>query len=410
MTFYCEKLKRLKKELKKIYGVDYRNQFLRYKNLSERFFKRFTNDFVSFASSSGRVELCGNHTDHNGGKVLACSINLDNVSAFSLSDNEIITIDSVGFPEIKVDLNNLNDYEIGTSKAMVVGVVQGLKDYGFKIGGFNACIDSSVPSGAGVSSSASFELLIIEILNALFNDNKILPSEKAKIAQFSEREYFGKACGLLDQSAIAFGGINLFDFSSDEIVAKKIENNLTDLSLVLVDTGGSHADLTDEYVSIPKDMYKVANLFGKQRLCEIDFKNFEQDKSSLSDLTDRQIRRAEHFFEENIRVEECEKSIEKGDFDGFFRCLNLSGESSLYKLENCFVKGEENPAIPKAISTCKSILKNGACRVHGGGFAGCVLVAVKNNELNSFIARLKEYYLDKNIIPVRVRENGVITF
>jgi len=410
MNLYCKKLKGLKKKIKEIYGVDYRNQFSRYKCLSERFFKRFTGDFVSFASSSGRVELCGNHTDHNGGKVLACSINLDNVSAFSLSGNEVITIDSVGYPEIKVDLNNLNDYEKGTSKAMVVGVVQGLKNFGYKLGGFNACIDSSVPSGAGVSSSASFELLIIEIFNALFNDNIILPSEKAKIAQFSESKFFGKACGLLDQSAIAFGGINLFDFSNDEIVVKKIDNNLTDLSLVLVDTGGSHADLTDEYVSIPKDMYKVANSFGKQRLCEIDLKTFEQEKSKLKDLTDRQIRRTEHFFEENIRVVECEKSIEKGDFIGFINCLNSSGESSLNKLENCFVKGENDPAIPKAISTCKSILKNGACRVHGGGFAGCVLVAIKNSELNSFISELRDYYSEKNIIPVSVRENGVIAF
>jgi len=410
MNFYCKTLKGLKKKLKEIYEADYCKQFIRYRDLYNRFYQRFSIDLVSFASSSGRVELCGNHTDHNGGKVLACSINLDNVSAFCKNNDNLIIIDSKGYSEIRVDLNNLSDFDEGTSKAMIVGVLQGLKDYGYKIGGFNACIDSSVPSGAGVSSSASFELLIIEILNHLFNEGKITASEKAEIAQFSESRFFGKACGLLDQSAISFGGINLFDFSGEKIVARRIKNNLHDLSLVLVDTGGSHADLTDEYVSIPNDMYNVANAFGKKRLCEIDYETFNRDKLKLNDLTERQVRRAEHFFEENIRVLDCEKSIEQGDLNGFINCLNSSGESSLYKLENCFVKGDSDPAIPKAISTCKNILNDIACRVHGGGFAGCVLVVVKTSKLNSFISKLKCFYNKDKIIPVSIRENGLIVF
>ncbi len=397
-------------KLKNLYGdnqLEYQRE--RYLSLLSDFIANFGEKTAYFVSSPGRVEICGNHTDHNGGKVIACAINLDTVGAFLPTNNGIITIISQGYPAIEIDLEKDYSNEKGNSLALVYGVVEGLRKNGRKVGGFKACITSNVLGGAGISSSASFELLIVEILNFLYNDSKILPFEKAKIAQYSENDFFGKSCGLLDQSAIAFGGVNYFDFENkNNLKVEKVKNNLKELSFVLVDTGSSHADLSDEYSAIPQDMYLVAKFFEKNRLCEISKKEFDCNKEQLkSKLSSNQVDRAEHFFEENLRVEQAKNALENGDYILFFNALNQSGESSYFKLKNCYVEGDKVLAIPKALEFCKKINEDGAVRIHGGGFAGCVLCALKGDK-TLFISKLKEICLDKNIIPVSIRENGVI--
>ena len=254
-----------------LYGEISDFQVERYEKLLNRFNKEFGYSKGYIASSSGRVEICGNHTDHNGGRVLACAISLDTLAVFMPTDDNKIVIKSEGDPEFEVDLQKENFTKSQTSKSLVEGICVALKNNGYKVGGFCASITSNVLSGAGISSSASFELLIVEIFNFLYNDSLISEQEKAKFAQFAENVYFEKPCGLLDQTAIAFGGVNQLDFfNNNRIKVNKIQNQLSDYSLVLINTGGSHENLTNEYASIPNEMFSIANYFGYKRLIDID--------------------------------------------------------------------------------------------------------------------------------------------
>jgi len=267
----------------KLYGATTDAQKQRYQNTFESFKNYFNEENAYIASSSGRVEVCGNHTDHNGGKVVSCAISLDTLAMFLPTDDQVITIKSEGYEEILVDLNGEEKEKIGTSDALVRGVVVGLQKRNYNVGGFKAYLTSNVLGGAGISSSASFEVLIAEILNFLYNDGRISNEEKATVAQFSENVYFGKPCGLLDQTAIAYGGLNKLDFATKgKIVVEKINNNLEDYTFVLINTGGSHADLTDEYASIPVEMYAVAKEFNKERLVELSKEEFLSGLPSLA--------------------------------------------------------------------------------------------------------------------------------
>ena len=253
-----------------LYGETTQEQKDRYTSLFERFKKRFNCNCAYVASSSGRVELCGNHTDHNGGKVVSCAISLDTVAMFMPNDAGVIKIVSDGYDDIIIDVNGSESEKKGTSASLVRGVLVALKKNGYNVGGFEACITSNVLGGAGISSSASFEVLIVEILNFLYNNSEISNENKAIFAQFAENVYFGKPCGLLDQTAIAFGGLKKLDFSEvNKIGVTNVNNDLKDYTLILINTGGSHADLTDEYASIPKEMFSIAKALGKNRLIDI---------------------------------------------------------------------------------------------------------------------------------------------
>lgn len=400
----------IKEKFISLYGEFSQSQVDRYLGLLDRFNKEFKNGSAHFVSSSGRVEICGNHTDHNGGRVVSCAISLDTLACFLPTDDNVISIKSEGYPEIVVDLNKKGDEKIGTSPALVRGVAVALQNYGYKIGGFCASMISNVIGGAGISSSASFELLIAEILNFLYNDGKISCEEKAKIAQYSENFYFGKPCGLLDQTAISFGGLNRLDFSNkSKIGVKKINNSLADYTLVLINTGGSHADLTDEYAAIPKEMFSVAEAFGKERLIDIDKNDFFDGLSSIyNKVSDRAILRAIHFYEENERVDTVYSALENDNYDDFLQMINQSGQSSLYKLQNCFVAGRSDQPIPKALAVSKRALSDGANRVHGGGFAGSILNVVKNDKLENFIKEMSKFFASSDIIPLKVRSIGTI--
>ena len=393
-----------------LYGKNYDFQKERYENAFAFFKEKFNATSAYMASSSGRVEVVGNHTDHNGGKVLCTAISLDTLAMFLPTDDDKIHIVSEGYPDIIIDVCDLVNTKIPNSESLVKGVLYATKQRGYKIGGFNAYITSNVLGGAGISSSASFEVLIAEILNFLYNDGVISCQEKSFIAQFAEREFFGKPCGLLDQSAIAYGGLNKIDFSSEtEIKVTPIDNKINDFSLVLINTGGTHDDLIDEYASIPAEMKAVAKCFYKERLinvCERDF--YKNVKNISTKVSDRAICRAVHFYEENERVELASKALENGDFDSFAGALNASGQSSLYKLQNCFVPKSDTQPIVKAIALCSKITRGGAVRIHGGGFAGCILCIVKNAVLDDFISDVKCYYDDKDIIVLSVRDKGAI--
>ena len=329
---------------------------------------------------------------------------------FLPTNDDVITIKSDVYSDVVVDINGDEIEEKGTSEALVRGVVVAMKKRGYKVGGFNAFTTSNVSGGAGVSSSAAFEVLVSEVLNFLYNDCVIDAEEKSKISQFAENVYFGKPCGLLDQTAIAFGGLKKLNFSDkNKIIVSDINNNLSDFTLVLINTGGSHANLTDEYASIPKEMFEVANAFGKERLIEIDEKDFYDKLPSLkAGLSDRAVNRAIHFFGENKRVDKLADALNNNDYDTFLKCIKNSGISSFVKLQNCYVAGSKDQSIPTALFIAEEYLNGGANRVHGGGFAGTILNIVKNDNAQYFVSEMQNFYGKKAVIPLKVRSVGTI--
>ena len=393
-----------------LYGDKIEGQKERYENAFIKFKKVFNENSCFVASSSGRTEIVGNHTDHNGGKVISSAISLDTLAMFLPRDDGKIVVVSDGYKDMELDVFGDTFCYKGTSLALIKGVVEGVKKAGFNVGGFNAYCTSNVLGGAGISSSAAFELLIAEIINFLYNDGKIDNELKAKIAQFSEREYFGKPCGLLDQTAISFGGIKKLDFKNPEkIEVTNVECNIKDFTFVLINTGGSHENLTDEYASIPQEMRQVANSYSANRLIEITPEQFYKGlPERMNELCDRAVMRAVHFFEENERVELAVNALQNNNFNDFVRAINESGISSNCNLQNCFVPTEKCRAIPKAVALAKVFVGDGAVRVHGGGFAGCVLCVVKNDKIEDFVSNLSTLYGKENVIELKVRSCGTI--
>lgn len=396
-----------------LYGEVDNNQLKRYSQAFEKFKKIYAKDCAYIASSSGRVEVIGNHTDHNGGKVVSSAISLDTLAFFLPNKQNLINIYSEyseGFTKFTVDLSSEAVEKIGTTQALVRGVVQGFLNKGYKVGGFDAYITSSVLGGAGISSSASFEVLISEILNFLYNDGRVTCEEKSIISQYSENVFFGKPCGLLDQTAIAYGGLKMLDFSDeDTIKVTDIKTDLDNFTFVLINTGGSHSNLTDEYASIPREMKEVASKFGKKRLIEISKNEFLNNVSKLCTcLSDRAVLRAIHFYNENERVDKLVKAFAENDYSSFIKIVKASGMSSMVKLQNCYVSGSTEQPIPKALSLCEEFLDNGANRVHGGGFAGTILNVVENSYLSQFISSVSNLFGKENIIPLKIRKVGTI--
>lgn len=391
-----------------LYGEITDFQIKRYNDAFSKFKSIYSCNEAYIASSSGRVEVCGNHTDHNGGKVVCCAINLDSLAMFLPNEENVIRIYSENFAEMFVDLNKPFDVEQGTSNAIIMGIVQGFKNKGLNIGGFNAYVTSNVLLGAGISSSASFELLIAEILSFLYNNDAVSEKDKAIISQYSEREFFGKPCGLLDQCSISYGGLRMFDFSKpNDIIVEDLNDNLADYSFVLVNTGGTHENLTDEYASVSREMFEVAKCFGKERLIEVSEEEFYSKLPIFfNKVQDRAISRAIHFFNENKRVDELHDSLINKDYKKFLGCIKKSGISSVVKLQNCYVTGSNNQPIIKALSVCENYINDGANRVHGGGFAGCILNVVNNNEVDNFIENITPLFGSENIIKLKLRTVG----
>lgn len=383
----------LDEQLKSIYITDnaVEEQKPRYIKTINKFIRMFGEDRdVVVLSAPGRTEICGNHTDHNNGKVLAASINLDAIAVASKSDKMLINEKSEGHALNEVDISVLepNEADFGKSSSMIKGVAAGLKERGYEIGGFDACTTSDVMGGSGLSSSAAFEVLIGTIINHLYNDGKIDAVTIAKAAQYSENVYFGKPSGLLDQMASSVGSFVTIDFENTESpIIEKIDFDFakSGYNLCIVDTHGNHSDLTDDYAAVRGEMEAVAQAMGAKVLREIEFKDFLKAVPQLtSKVNDRAILRAMHYFNENIRVEKAVDALENNRFGDFIEQITESGRSSFMYNQNVYTpKNATEQKLSLALCIADSILPNGY-RVHGGGFAGTIQAFVEDSKLDEF--------------------------
>jgi galactokinase len=402
---------------KALYGSDpaeLKAHAKRYADLLRQFETSFGSRNIELFSAPGRTEIGGNHTDHNYGRVLAGAVNLDNVAVAAKNDINIIHIESAGYPRFEVDLSALkpDKKEQFTSAALVRGICARLKELGYAIGGFDACIDGGVPKGSGLSSSASFEVLIGAILSQLFNQGKVDPIQNAIIGQYAENNYFGKPCGLMDQTACAMGGLITIDFKDpSNPVVKKVNFDFvaTGFALVITDTGGNHADLNDEYASLPTDMKAVAAELGAKVLRQVRIDQVIQMIPKIREkVGDRAILRAIHFQGDNQRVVEQVAALEKNDFKAFLGMVVDSGYSSYMYNQNIYpVNNVKEQGVSLALALSELVLKgNGAWRVHGGGFAGTIQAFVPQNLLEKYISTLENVYGAGSCHKLFIRQQG----
>ena len=367
----------------------------RYIKAIESFCKRFGDERqLSLFSVAGRSELSGNHTDHNRGCVVAASISLDVIAVASPTCDGIVTVKSEGFDEDVVDLSVYTapkENIEGHSEELIAGVAAGFRQNGYKVGGFDAYTTSNVLKGSGISSSAAFEDMIGNILSHLYNDGQIDNVEIAKISQYAENVFFGKPCGLMDQVACAVGGIVGIDFADPKApVIEKLDFDMSaaGYKLCIVNTGGNHADLTDDYASVPAEMKAVAKALGKSVLREADEKDVIAAIPTLrKTVGDRAILRALHFYAENRRVKELTAALKRNDLDAFLSGILASGRSSFCYLQNVYTTKnltEQGLSLALCLSDTTLSGKRAAWRVHGGGFAGTIQAFVPDSETENF--------------------------
>ena len=347
-----------------------------------------------YFSAPGRTEISGNHTDHQRGQVLAAAVNLDTQAAVRLNGGNEIRIQSKGYPMSCIDLNQLTpvESEINTTPALIRGVAARFAQLGCKVGGFDAYVESTVLPGSGLSSSAAYEVLIGTIINHLFFDRKVSQPQVAQIGQYAENVFFGKPCGLMDQTASAVGGlvtIDFFDKDEPKIRPVNFDFSTTGHALCIIDSRADHADLTDEYAAVPGEMKAVAACLGREVITQIPEEEFYAAIPMLREKCgDRAVMRVIHEYNENRRVPQQVAALENGDFDTFLRLTKESGFSSWMYLQNVIPAGYvKQQAMAVALGLCEHYLQGkGAYRVHGGGFAGTVQAFVPFELLDSFRA------------------------
>lgn len=365
--------------------ISYQKQ--RYVNAIESYIEEFGEDNVEIYSAPGRSEVGGNHTDHQHGEILAASINLDAIGIVKKTDDMKVSILSKGYTLTTISLENLDmqEEEKETTIALIKGVVAGLANRGYKIGGFKAYITSDVLIGAGLSSSAAYETLIGNIVSGLYNNMSVSAEEIAIIGQFAENVYFGKPCGLMDQMACSVGNMVHVDFA--DINNPKVEKVTFDLnkygySLCITDTKGSHADLTADYAAVPEEMKKVAAFFGKEVLLGLTVDDILENIVKVREqVGDRGVLRALHFIRENERVQKEVSYLSDEDIEGFLKTVAASGNSSYKYLQNVYSNADvQHQNVSLALAISEDFLgDNGVSRVHGGGFAGTIQAFVKND-------------------------------
>ncbi len=372
---------------------------------------------VFLFSVPGRSEISGNHTDHNRGRVIAASIDLDIIAVAAKREDDMISVTSKGFSPDNVKLNNLipDKADYGKSYALIAGVADGFVKSGYKIGGYNAYTTSNVFKGSGLSSSAAFEVMIGNILNHFYNNGKVANSRIAQISQYAENVFFGKPCGLMDQMACAVGGFITIDFADRDdpkIASPAFDLTAHGYSLCIINTGGNHTDLTDDYAAIPGEMKAVAGFFGRDVLGDIsDTEVIENIPVLRKKFGDRAVLRALHFIDENKRVDAQVACLAKDDLDGFFEGVMASGDSSFRLLQNIFAT--KNPAeqgLTLALEMTKRALqgKKAAWRVHGGGFAGTIQAFVPNDEVVGYKTYIEKVFGEGNCHILMVRRDGAI--
>ncbi len=399
--------------------ADIDSQKNRYLNAIDKFVSLFGGERdIHILSVPGRSELLGNHTDHNAGKVLAGAIDRDIIAVVSANADGKITLQSEGYPMDAVDLalavdpNNFSNF---TSAALIAGVADGLSKKGYKVGGFCAYCTSDVLKGSGISSSAAYEVMIGNIFNHLYNDGEIENTEVAKISQYAENVFFGKPSGLMDQMACAVGGFVYIDFENTASpVIEPISFSLREAGyeLCIVNTGGNHADLNDDYASVPSEMKAVAALFGRAQLRGLGYVDIVAKAEQIRrEHGDRALMRAIHFVRENDRVEKGKCALVRGDMAAFFDAVTASGTSSFKYLQNVYTTknvGEQGLSLALCLTDGLEDGAVGASRVHGGGFAGTIQAYVKQELVDEYVRLMDSVFGEGSVMRLNVRPLGAI--
>ena len=390
----------------------------RYQELVKGYENLFGDQDVLLFTSPGRTEISGNHTDHNHGKVLAGSINLDCVGVAAKNNSKEVRIVSETYhQDFTIDLDDLtpSPKKAGTVD-LTKGLLKGFLEAGHAIGGFNAYITSNVISAAGVSSSASYEMLLCAMINTFFNEGKLDAVDYAHIGKYSENHYWDKASGLLDQMACAVGGLITIDFKNPAVPAvEKISFDFAGAghSLIIVQTGKGHADLSADYSSVPNEMKKVAQFFGKEVLADVEEADVIARINEVREFAgDRSVMRAFHFFEENKKVEAEVAALKTGDFHAFLENITASGNSSWKWLQNCYTTASvQEQGISIALALTEMFIaekKKGACRIHGGGFAGVIMAMLPNELVDEYISFIEKAMGEESAYRMSIRPYGAI--
>ena len=416
-------------ELKKVISggalSKYSNLYADVKSQSERFIAALDsfidlygdgNDEVGIFSVPGRSEISGNHTDHNGGCVLAGAIGRDIIAVAAKNSDGVIRFKSEGYPKTEIDLSKIDspdNFENYTSDSLIAGLADGFTKATYSIGGYDAYATTEVLKGSGISSSAAFEVMVGNILNYFYNDGKISGVEIAKISQYAENVYFGKPCGLMDQIACAVGGFVFIDFKdAKNPIVDPIGFSLTDAgySLCIVNTGGNHADLNDDYASVPAEMKSVAKELGAPVLRGFTEADIIAAIPSLREkVGDRAVLRALHFVRENNRVGEIRAALKMGDVNAFLSGVLASGNSSFEYLQNVFTTiNVKEQGLSLALALTDGYLKGKGCayRVHGGGFAGTIQVFIKNELIPGYVEMIDSVFGKGSAMELKIRPVG----
>ncbi len=393
---------------------NYRERIIKVADGFLKVFNKKSDSMISIFSSPGRTELGGNHTDHQCGKVLTGSVDLDTLACAAPNGTNQVRIFSEGYKTVCVECDCIDviEQEKNTAAALVRGMISGINKLGFCVQGFDAYTISDVPGGSGLSSSACFEVLIGVIINSFFCDNKISAVDIAKIGQYAENVYYGKPSGLLDQMGCALGGVVSIDFKDkNNPVCEKIDVDFASAgyALCIVNTGKDHSDLTSYYSAVTEEMKSIANVFGKDYLCKVDEGLFYRDIPVLRSKTgDRAVLRAIHYFEECKRVDKQVEALKNGDLNEFFRLVVSSGQSSYMYLQNVDTYNdprEQHLALALAV-TDTYLNGSGAYRVHGGGFAGTIQAFVPVDVVNGYKRKIDAIFSDGACRVIYIRSVG----
>ncbi len=371
---------------------------------------------ISIFSVSGRSEIIGNHTDHNNGKVMAGAITRDIIAVAARNDDSVIRFQSEGYPEDSIKLESTkspDNFRRFTSRALVAGMVNGFENNGYNVGGYDAYSTTEVLKGSGLSSSAAFEVMVGNILNHLYNDGNVDNKEIAKLAQYSENVYFGKPCGLMDQMACAVGGFVYIDFENNSSpMVEPVSFSLADAgySLCIVNTGGNHANLNNDYASVPAEMKGAAKVLGREVLRGVTETEIIKAIPKIRQAVgDRAALRALHFVRENDRVESAKSALLSSDIEKFFKIILASGKSSFEYLQNVYTTinvAEQGLSLALALTDGYLSARDGAFRVHGGGFAGTIQAFVKNEDLAGYVELMDSVFGKGAAMPLNIRPLG----
>lgn len=387
----------------------YRPDSARVAALRQTFIDTYGTQPTLWCSAPGRTELGGNHTDHQGGHVLAASVNMDMLACAAPNGTDTIRVLSQGHPAFSVKLGDGHREQEATSGALVQGMAELLRQKGFAVSGCDICMDSHVPAGSGLSSSAAFEVLMGQVMNCLFCHESVTAVEMAMMAQQAENQWFGKPCGLMDQAACAVGGAVAMDLGVTPPQVEKVTLDAASLgyALCIINVGADHADLTDAYAAIPAEMGAVAAYFGKTRLRDVAESDFWANLSAVRrQCGDRAAARAAHFFREDKRAHEMAQAMKQGDFDRFLFLVRESGRSSGMYLQNSYAFPQEQ-SVTLALAAAEQLLDGrGAVRIHGGGFAGTIQAWVPTNMVEDFRAAMEQRIGPCYVLEIR--NQGVI--